>query len=218
MHRAAIFLTCLLGLAQLPLEAGSIRNAKPAQKTYDLREGDIVFQGNAGPQSDAIRAATHSPFTHCGVVFEKNGKWMVMEAIEPVQVTPLEHFVARSLPKTFHAMRLKQRPKDLKLDQAKQWAGQQQGLPYDLRFQWGNEALYCSEFVWKLYDQAGVKLCETRTFGSYDLEAPVVKRVIQERYGGVDQLPRMEPVVAPSDLATSPLLVEVPEAPGKKSP
>lgn len=203
-------------LLLLPLTAGSIRKAAPAQKDYVFQEGDIVFQGNAGPQSDAVRAATDSPYTHCGVVFRKEGTWWVMEAIHPVQVTRLRDFIDRSLPGTFHAMRLKSPLDPASARHARSWATGQTGRPYDLKFRWDDEALYCSEFVWKLYDKAGVQLCKTRSFQSYDLEDPVVRKIIDQRYGGIDRLPMKEPVVAPSDLAASTLLVEAPRRAGKK--
>ena len=41
-------------------------------------------------------------------------------------------------------------------------------------------------------------------------QRPDVRKVIEERYGGIENLPKDEKVVAPSDIATSPLLVEVP--------
>lgn len=209
-------LAAMAWILVLTVHAGSLRKTAPAQKDYQFQEGDIVFQGNAGPQSDAVRAATDSPFTHCGVVFNHDGKWMVMEAIEPIQVTPMKNFIARSLPHTFYAMRLKQKPNAAAMRKARAWATKQAGLPYDLQFQWGDEALYCSEFVWKLYDAAGIQLCKTRKFRSYDLEEPVVRQIIEQRYGGIDRLPLDEKVVAPGDLADSPLLAEVPLRVGKK--
>ncbi|MFC7335845.1 YiiX/YebB-like N1pC/P60 family cysteine hydrolase [Haloferula chungangensis] len=209
MLRLLPLFVAVIGLLPLSASAGS-RLKKPAPVHYDLREGDIVFQGNAGPQSDAVRAATGSPFTHCGIVFKKDGQFLVMEAIQPVQVTPLERFIQRSLPGTFHAMRLKQAVDPASLISARNWAAKQAGLPYDVHFRWDDEKLYCSEFVWKAYEKAGVKLCEKRPFRSYELEAPAVKQVIDQRYGGLDKLPLDEPAVAPGDLAASPLLVEVP--------
>jgi hypothetical protein len=113
-------------------------------------------------------------------------------------------------------MRLKGTLDKPAIDRARQWAGKQAGLPYDLKFQWGDDSLYCSELVWKLYDQAGVQLCPTRPFRSYNLDAPVVRKIIDQRYGGMGNLPMDEPVVAPGDLAGSRLLVEVPEKPSKK--
>jgi hypothetical protein len=64
--------------------------------------------------------------------------------------------------------------------------------------------------VWKAYQQAGVELCPPRKFRDYNLQQPEVKKIIEERYGSMDRLPMDEKVVAPSDLAASTLLMEVP--------
>ncbi len=69
--------------------------------------------------------------------------------------------------------------------------------------------MYCSELVWKIDRHAGVELCPPRRFRDYDLEKPSVRKIIRERFGGMDKLPLDEKVVAPSDLAASPLLEPV---------
>lgn len=169
------------------------------------------MQGNAGMQSDAIREATDSIFTHCGVVFQDQGKWMVMEATQPVKVTPLETFMRRSRLGTYKAYRLKEPLDQAGITKAKEWAKGQIGKPYDLHFRWEDRRLYCSEFVWKLYDKAGIELCDKRPFKDYNLNGPTVSRVIKQRYGGHDKLPMDELAVAPGDIANSDLLVEVPK-------
>ena len=181
-----------------------------AEGEYALREGDILFHGSGGQQADAIRGATSSPYTHCGVVIEENGRLLVLEAVQPVSITTVEEFEKRSKPGTFHAKRLKSAPDAAAIEKAKTWGKKQLGLNYDSRFQWGGDKLYCSELVWKVYNQAGVKLCEPKHFQDYKLDHPAVKPLIEQRYGSTDKLPKDEPVVAPSDLADSPLLGEVP--------
>jgi len=204
-------------LATSLLAAGfTFKKPAPREAPYALREGDIVFHGNAGQQCDAVREATGSPFTHCGVVFEKDGRLMVLEAVQPVRVTSVQAFQQRSLPGTFHARRLKQAADPAAIANAKAWASRQIGRNYDYLFGWDDGALYCSELVWKAYAKAGIELCEPRRFHDYRLDAPKVKAIIAKRYGSADQLPRDEPVVAPGDLAKSPLLVEVPRVEGKK--
>jgi hypothetical protein len=181
-----------------------------AEAPYALQEGDILFHGTPGQQADAIRGATGSPYTHCGVVFSENGRLMVLEAVQPVRTTTVEEFQNRGTTGTFLAKRLKSPPDAAGIEKAKDWARKQLGLNYDARFQWGDDKLYCSELVWKVFDKAGVKLCEPRRFQDYKLDHPAVKPVIEQRYGSADKLPKDEPVVAPSDLAESDLLVEVP--------
>ena len=177
--------------------------------TYSLKNGDVVFQCTAGEQAKAIQAATGSRFTHCGVVFEDGGSFKVLEATQPVKVTPFEEFRKRSLPGTFQVRRLKTPLSPESIASAKDWGKKQVGLNYDLHFRWDDETLYCSELVWKIFKKAGVELCATRKFHDYELDAPEVKKVIDQRYGSKDKLPKEEPVVSPGDLADSPLLVEV---------
>src|SRR5688572_11068274 len=67
-----------------------------------LRDGDILFQTANAEVSRAIQLATHSKYSHCGILFYDNGKPFVYEAIQPVTKTPLAdwtagHYVAKRL-------------------------------------------------------------------------------------------------------------------------
>lgn len=135
---------------------------------------------------------------------------MVLEAVHPVSVATLEAFMARSRKEAFTARRLMTAITPDAYQKARKWAEAQVGREYDVRFGWDDEKLYCSELVWKFYQQAGIELCPPRKFRDYDLQRPEVKKIIEQRYGGMDRLPMDEKVVAPSDLAASTLLVEVP--------
>ena len=136
---------------------------------------------------------------------------IVLEAVQPVRTTTVEEFQKRGTPGTFHAKRLKSPPDAAGIEKARAWGRKQLGLDYDARFQWGGDKLYCSELVWKVYKKAGIELCATKRFRDYELESPEVKKVIAERYGSKDKMPRDEPVVSPGDLADSPLLILVPK-------
>lgn len=181
-------------------------------KPTPLQEGDVVFSGSTRGQGEAIIKATGSPYTHCGIVFLSDGKPMVLESAQPVGVVSLETFKARSKPGTFMARRLKTALEPANYQMARNWAAAQIGKNYDARFRWSDDTLYCSELVWKIYQHGGIELCEPRRFRDYLLDDPKVKRLIEERYGGVEKMPLDEKVVAPSDLATSPLLVDVPQS------
>ena len=180
---------------------------------YELKDGDIVFQETASSKGKAVKAATNSRWTHVGMVFFKNDKPMVIEAVQPVRITPLSKFIARS-PSSFYAMRLKDANKHLNTNsiaKANKYGTKQLGKNYDVQFRWSDEKIYCSELVWKIYKEAiGIELCKPRQFKDYNLSHPTVKRIIEQRYGSVSNLPLDELVVAPSDLAESDLLVEVP--------
>lgn len=201
-HFISIIACLLLGI----LQALQAKETNP----FALQDGDIVFSGSASGQGAAITAATGSPITHCGVAFKKEGRWMVLEAVQPVRVSLLENFIASADKDTFTARRLKTAITPESYQKAREWATTQIGRNYDILFGWDDEKLYCSELVWKFYQQAGVELCPLRKFRDYDLQKPEVKKMIERRYGSMEKLPMDEKVVAPSDIFASVLLIEVP--------
>lgn len=180
---------------------------------YDIQNGDIVFQGGNDPQATAVKAATNSPWSHVGLVFFNQGKPWVIEAVQPVKTTPLDHFIARN-PRAFYAMRLKDAHKHINAKatlKAEQYSKTLIGKNYDPYFQWSDERVYCSELVWKIYKHAtGIELCKPRILSSYNLHHPTVQSLIKKRYGSMSKLPMNELAVAPSDIALSHLLIEVP--------
>lgn len=175
-----------------------------------LREGDIVFSGCPAGQGAAVTAATGSPYTHCGIVFNHEGQLMVLEAVQPVRVTTLKAFLGGRHLAVIAARRLKARLKEDDIVKARKWAVAQIGRNYDTRFEWGDERLYCSELVWKVFEKGGVELCKPRRVRDYNLQSPEVRKLIQQRFGGMANLRLDEKIVAPSDLAASPLLEDVP--------
>ena len=196
-------LSCGLLAAFSPLRAEEAHS-------FALQDGDIVFSGCAEGQGTAISAATGSPITHCGIVFKKEGRWMVFEAVQPVSVTTFENFITRVKKGTFAVRRLKTAASPESYQKASQWAASQIGHDYDVLFGWEDKKLYCSELVWKFYQQAGIELCPLRKFRDYDLQHPAVKKMIEQRYGSIEKLPMDERIVAPSDILASKLLLEVP--------
>jgi hypothetical protein len=84
------------------------------------------------------------------------------------------------------------------------------GRPYDTSFLWDDERIYCSELVWKVYEEGiGIELCPLKTLREFDLKNAVVRSTMKERYGA--DPPLDEPVVAPSTLFECPMLVTVAE-------
>ena len=61
----------------------------------ELRDGDIIFHTSRSAQSVAIQKATHSKYSHMGIVFFRDGDPYVYEAIKTVQHTPLKKWIAR---------------------------------------------------------------------------------------------------------------------------
>lgn len=64
--------------------------------------------------------------------------------------------------------------------------------------------------MWKFYQHGGIELCAPRRIRDYHLDHPAVRKLIDQRYGGLQNVPLDEKVVAPAGLAASSLLAEVP--------
>ncbi len=181
----------------------------PAWATPSLRDGDIIFHTSRSAQSAAIQRATHSPYSHVGVIFYRDGKPFVFEAIATVRYTPLDAWIARGDGSRYVVRRLKTALTAGQVTRLRAAARQFEGKPYDLYFEWSDERIYCSELVWKLYDQAlGVKLGTLQKLREFDLVDPLVKTKMRERYG--PNVPLDEPVISPGAQFDSPLLITVP--------
>lgn len=173
-----------------------------------LQTGDIIFHVSKSQQSLGIQKATHSPYSHMGMIVNRNGKTWVLEAIQPVKYTPLQQWIERGVKQHYVVKRFNQ-PLSLKqqvllVKNAEQYLGK----PYDIYFEWDNTAIYCSELVWKAYhDALGVNLAPLEKLKQFDLTAPEVKKLMQQRYGKT--IPWNETVIAPKSIYQSKLLVDV---------
>jgi uncharacterized protein YcfL len=49
--------------------------------TAILKDGDIIFQTSQSAQSKAIQAATHSKYSHCGIIYKEGSNYFVFEAV-----------------------------------------------------------------------------------------------------------------------------------------
>jgi hypothetical protein len=176
-----------------------------------LQNGDLIFQQLNSEQASVLALATGSPWTHVGIIHQQDGEWLVLEAIGPVGNKPLNEWIDQGVGEHFVVKRLA--PKAGTLDE-QALEGMQQvgerlmGLPYDHQFLWSDEAIYCSELVWKMYAEgAGIELCAPRPLKDYDLDHHTVQQTMLERYG--EHPPLEEPMVAPSVLFDCPLLFTV---------
>ncbi len=181
-----------------------------AGNTSDFRAGDLVFQTSRSAQSQAIQAATHSPYSHMGIILRHNGKLEVLEAISRVSFTPLEEWIARGEGGRFVQKRLKDGTVlDADgLQRLEKAAVAFLGRPYDLTFEWSDDRLYCSELVWKAFERGvGLEVGEPAELGSFDLSSDAVRRKMAERYGS--RIPLQEKVISPAAMFDSPLLETV---------
>ena len=61
---------------------------------WQPQTGDIIFQVSRSSQSKAIQLATHSDYSHTGMLVIRNKKPYVFEAVGPVKYTPLKQWIA----------------------------------------------------------------------------------------------------------------------------
>lgn len=170
-----------------------------------IQDGDIIFQTSQSAQCEAVRIATNSKFSHCGIIYDINGKWFVFEAVQPVKLTPFEEWIQHGKDNKYVVKRLINSDKVLNasvLQKMKEYSQQFDGKEYDAYFEWTNDRIYCSELVWKIYkNAAGIELSKLRELKDFNLSDPRVEKILKERYG--NEIPLEEKVVAPSDLDDS---------------
>lgn len=168
--------------------------------------GDIIFQTSKSAQSKVIQKATHSPYSHMGMIVNRNGQFWVLEAIQPVKYTPLQQWVDRGVNKHYVVKRYQTALTAIQQTKLVKNAEGYLNKPYDIYFEWGDDAIYCSEIVWKAYKNAlGIELAPLDQLKSFDLTDPSVKALMKQRYG--KSIPLQEKVIAPSALFNSKKLV-----------
>jgi hypothetical protein len=149
----AIVLT-ICALLALVVFAWGFGPAYVAYYNYSPKEGDILFQSL--PRSrlvDAIEGVSDSPFSHCGIAANENGRWVVYEAFRSVEVTPLKEFIFRGRNQGFAVYRLKsdcQKYIPATIENAKTYMGR----PYDVRYRMDDDRIYCTELIYKSYREA----------------------------------------------------------------
>jgi hypothetical protein len=182
---------------------------------FEFQEGDILFEGLDTPQTLALVMATDSEYTHCGVVYKGQDGFYVYEAVATTSLTPLNEFLGRSKIPVI-VTRLKD-PAILTpevMAKIKASGEELKDKPYDLKFQWSDDHIYCSELVYKVYQRgAGLELVPLKRFRDYNLTHPAVKALIEKRF---KDFPLDELAVAPADLLKSPYLTKVAKISVKK--
>ncbi|MEO8018185.1 MAG: YiiX family permuted papain-like enzyme [Pseudomonadota bacterium] len=173
-----------------------------------LRDGDIIFHTSRSPQSTAIQRATHSPYSHVGLIFHRDGRPYVLEAIATVRYTPLAAWIARGDGGHYVVKRLKHPLTQEQSVRLRSAAQKYENKPYDLYFEWSDARVYCSELVWKAYHGAlGIEIGARQKLREFDLADPAVQAKMRDRYG--THVPLDEPVISPGAQFESPQLETV---------
>lgn len=202
---------CALFVAMKVFPNNPFSQTKTKQETTlvdKIQDGDIIFQTSESKQCEAVRIATNSKFSHCGLIYKINGELFVFEAVQPVKLTPLSDWINHGKGQKFVIKRLKDADKVLNeatLQKMKDYSQRFMGKEYDAYFEWSDTRIYCSELVWKIYKNgANIELSKLKQLKDFNLTDERVKKILKERYG--NDIPLEEKVVAPSDLVDSDLL------------
>ena len=193
----------LLAFSWLLMSSSSIAQASKST----LKNGDLIFIVNPSGQGKAIQLATHSKFTHIGIIFIENGKTFVYHAVEPVTKSTLEEFISMSADKTYEIKRLKDQSSltPTVIETMRKSAIKDLGKHYDIGFNWDDDKLYCSEYVWKLYKRVlNLDIGALKPLKSFDLSHPAVQAKLHERYG--KDIPLNENMISPGDMYSSDLV------------
>ncbi len=111
-QKSLALLTCIVQFCALSLVWSP---ADASVKTSVFRDGDIIFQTMISGQSEAIQLATHSKYSHMGILFQKAGRWFVYEAVGPVKETPFQSWIEAGKGSHYAVKRLR-KPNNLSSD------------------------------------------------------------------------------------------------------
>ena len=178
-----------------------------------FQNGDLIFHISKSEQSEAIQLATKSEYSHCGLIYKKENDFFVVEAIQPVSLTPLDEWIARGEKGHYVVKRLKNADQILIPDILKNMKIEGEkfiGKNYDFNFNWNDDKIYCSELVWKIYKRAtGIEIGKLEKLGDFDLTNNKVKTILEKRYG--KNIPINEIVISPASIFNCNLLYTVKE-------
>lgn len=188
---------------------------EPRRKSGLLRfenfeTGDIIFQVSSSAQSQFIQEATHSPYSHIGVIHREGREYRVYEAVQPVKLTSLSEWIKRGEKGHYVVKRLNDTTllTPAGIERLKKSLKKHLNKDYDVYFEWTDDKMYCSELVWKAYEEAfGIRLGEPQLLQHFDLSSDLVKAKLKERYG--DKVPLTEKVISPAEIFNSKNLVVI---------
>lgn len=165
----------------------------------DKKTGDILFQSLPHAELvDAIESVTNSPWSHCGILVLRDGRWFVAEAIGEVRYTPLYLWIVRGRGARVDSYRVK----SLK-DENQIIVGVEKllGRSYDFSYAPDDSEIYCSELVYKVYDrQLGIQIGDWEKLG--DLNWKPMENFIRKMEDG--RLPLDRLMITPVGLTRSP--------------
>lgn len=138
-----------MGLLFRMLCLGALVGVAGAPQVVDFHSGDVVLQASKSQRSALIRKASRSPYSHTGVVEVAKDGVFVIEAVQPVSRTPLATWAKRGEGGKVTVLRATDVDGERVVAAARQFLGR----PYDAKYRWDDERIYCSELVVKAFER-----------------------------------------------------------------
>jgi len=209
---AQFWIGCLAAIGVAVTPSSCKGRASSHVPSSHLHNGDLIFQESTSGQSEMVRALTRSQWTHMGVIVKRPAGTFVLEAASPVRITPLERWIAHGRGGRYVVKRLRDAESKLSpevVERMSKLGAAWQGLPYDLRFRWDDQALYCSELAYKLFERgAGIRIGTLQHASDMNLDDERVQHAIRKRFANATFDPA-EPVITPDSIFNDEQLVEV---------
>lgn len=212
MHRFRLTAAIIAALAILAASTASSKDwGGGPQFDFLPQNGDLVFQTSKSQLGPALEIATGSVITHVGVILVDSDTVFVYEAVGPVRRIPLERWIGFGVERKFCVKRLKNVDEVLTPDALKKMHkvfSKFAGRDYDVRFEWSDDKLYCSELIYKMYRKgADVELGRFEKFGDLKLDDPLVQFWIDMYFPDGPNLD--EKVVSPVSIFNDTVLVSI---------
>ena len=219
-YRILFFQLLIIILGCNPKNEKPALKANPANPKTDtikpegeIQSGDIIFHTSLSNQSLAIQLATKSKYSHVGIIYAEGSDLMVYEAVQPIKLTPFNEWIKRGKDGHYVIKRLNNSGDILNpesISKMKAIGKKYLNKNYDLKFEWSDDKIYCSELVWKIYKEAfDIEIGQLEKIKDFDLSDEAVRQKLKERYG--DNIPFEELVITPDRMFKSDKLVTVTE-------
>ena len=198
-------LLLLLSWGCATVNAKTITKNKIKKIEQNLQTGDLVFQYTNTRIAKITESVTESPVTHVGIVIRTKKGLRILEASRKVKFTSVTNFLRKSKNGWYTIWRrrdaLTDKQKELLVKNSNHWIGKS----YDSKFSWSSKEIYCTELVYKMYDEIGIKISELETIGQVldKTSSPLLSKYIKKVYGSKNKVNREENILTPFKLLSS---------------
>ncbi len=155
-----------------------------ALKSQVLHDGDVVFITLPTQPSNVVMPLGKTNYNCMGVIFIENDKPVVYYTSSSLQKCDLAHFLKQSENGRYTIKRVSDTSllSDEVVATMRVYASVKLGMPYDTKVSWQDEALYNTEFVWKLYKSCvGLPLCQPKAMKQLKTrQATLVEAMVQQ--------------------------------------